>query len=249
MADIATTRAGRDIIWHDAGLLPRMEPDLFDPDWLDRTGRLTGTSTGRNTAWFLHHQGRDMVLRHYWRGGMVGRVIKDRYWREPVENTRAMREFTLLAWMQDQGLPVPRPVAARMRPGLFFYRADLLMERIPDSRPLADVLAQGALPVADWMRIGAVIARLHASGVDHTDLNCRNILLDAQGQIWLIDFDKCMRRPQGPWAQANLDRLERSLLKEKTKVPDLHWTDPDFGALLEGYRATAGLVGGGGAVT
>jgi 3-deoxy-D-manno-octulosonic acid kinase len=243
MADITTTRAGRDIIWHDAALLPQIEPGLFDPDWLNRTGRLTGTSTGRNTAWFLHHQGQDMVLRHYWRGGMVGRVIKDRYWREPVENTRAMREFTLLDWMHGQGLPVPRPIAARVRPGLLSYRADLLMARIPDTRPLADILTKTALPATDWGRIGAVIARMHALGVDHSDLNCRNILLDGAGDIWLIDFDKCARRQPGAWAQANLDRLERSLRKEKTKQPHLHWNDPDFAALRDGYHTTAGQTG------
>ena len=239
MAEIRTTRAGTQVIWHDAALLPQVTPDLFDPDWLDRTGRLTGTSTGRNTAWFLNHQGHDMVLRHYWRGGMVGRVIKDRYWREPVENSRAMREFTLLDWMHGQGLPVPRPVAARYCAAWPFYRADLLMERLSDTRPLADVLAAGVLPVADWMRIGAVIAQMHRAGVDHSDLNCRNILLDGAGKVWLIDFDKCKRRPAGPWAQQNIDRLERSLLKEKGKVPDLHFSAPDFGALLEGYRAPA----------
>lgn len=224
------------MIWHDAELLPQMEPQLFDPLWLDQSGRLTGTSTGRNTAWFLRHEGQDMVLRHYWRGGMVGRVIKDRYWREPVENSRAMREFTLLDWMHGQGLPVPRPVAARYSRVWPFYRADLLMQRLPDTRTLAEILATGALPVADWMRIGAVIARMHRLGVHHTDLNCRNILLDGDGQIWLIDFDKCNRRPQGRWIQDSLDRLERSLLKERTKVPHLHWTDPDWGALLEGHR-------------
>lgn len=236
MADITTGRNGAQVIWHDADLLPGFQSDLFDPRWLARTGRLTGTSTGRNTAWFLRHDGRDMVLRHYWRGGMVGRIVKDLYLREPVDRSRAMREFTLLGWMRDQGLPVPRPVAARFSPLGPWYRADLLMERIPDTRPLADILAQASLLVGDWMRIGAVIARFHKAGVHHSDLNCRNILLDGTGGIWLIDFDKCERRPQGRWAQDNLQRLERSLLKEKGKVPGLHWTDPDWGALLEGYR-------------
>jgi len=243
MADIATTRAGKDIIWHDQHLLPQMEPGLFNPDWLKKTGHLTGTSTGRNTAWFLHHQGRDMVLRHYWRGGMVGRIVKDRYWRAPIAATRAMREFTLLAWMHDHGLPVPRPIAARVSPGLLSYRADLLMERIPNTTTLADRLAQSALPAATSARIGAVIARMHALGVDHTDLNCRNILLDAQGGIWLIDFDKCSRRQPGPWAQDNLDRLERSLRKEKTKQPALHWNKADCAALRDGYRASAAQSG------
>jgi 3-deoxy-D-manno-octulosonic acid kinase len=238
MTERVTTSIGGTVIWHDASLLPRLDPQIFDPDWLERTGCLTGQSTGRNTAWFLHHAGRDMVLRHYWRGGMVGWVIKDRYLREPVAQSRAMREFTLLGWMHDQGLPVPRPIAARHVPAGLFYRADLLMERIPDTRPLADLLTDGALPQGLWHAIGALIARMHGLGVDHSDLNCRNILLDGAGKPWLIDFDKCARRPAGPWAQANIDRLERSLRKEKGKVPALHWNDADWQALLGGYRAT-----------
>jgi 3-deoxy-D-manno-octulosonic acid kinase len=244
MADITTARNGGEVIWHDAELVPTFENGLFDPDWLAHTGRLTGSSTGRNTAWFLRHDGRDMVLRHYWRGGMVGRLVKDLYLREPVDRSRAMREFTLLGWMRDEGLPVPRPVAARFSPIGPWYRADLLMERIPDTRPLADLLAENPLPVDLWSRIGAMIARFHAAGVHHSDLNCRNILLDGAGDIWLIDFDKCSRRPQGGWMQENIDRLERSLMKEKGKVPALHWAASDWQALTDGYRNAEPTVAG-----
>jgi len=236
MAEIAVFTQDKDIVWHDPDMLEKVDMRLFDPHWLVESGRLTGTSTGRNTAWFAHHAGRDMVLRHYWRGGMVGRFIKDLYLLEPVENSRAMREFTLLDWMHAQGLPVPRPIAARFSRAGLWYKADLLMEMIPDARPLADLLRGTALGEYDWMRIGAVIARMHRVGVQHSDLNCRNILLDGSGQIWLIDFDKCERRLPGKWAQQNLDRLERSLAKEKAKVLDLRWTELDWGALLEGYR-------------
>lgn len=242
MAEVAVTRQAGSVIWSDPALLPMPEPRLFDPDWLRTAGHLTGTSTGRNTAWFVHFAGRDMVLRHYWRGGMVGRIIADRYLRQPVAASRAMREFTLLRWMHAQGLPVPRAIAARFTPAGLWYKADLLMERIADSAPLADRLATAPLPPAHWAQIGAVIARMHALGINHTDLNCRNILLDDHDRIWLIDFDKCDRRPQdngkpGRWAQDNLDRLHRSLRKEQGKVAGLHWSPPDWDALVAGYHA------------
>lgn len=240
MAEIATHSADGQVIWYDSTLLPELEPRLFDPDWLRETAALTGQSTGRNTAWFLHHGGRRMVLRHYWRGGMVGRFIKDRYLRVPVRQSRAMREFTLLRWMQDQGLPVPRAIAARFCAAGPWYRADLLMEKIADSRTLADHLAKAPLPAPDWQRIGAVIARMHRLGVHHSDLNCRNILLDGKNQVWLIDFDKCDRRPSGEWTQANLDRLHRSLAKEKGKVPSLCWGEAEWLGLLAGYHAAQG---------
>lgn len=240
MAEIATHRADGQVIWYDSTVLPQIEPGLFDPDWLRQTAALTGQSQGRNTAWFLHHAGQDMVLRHYWRGGMVGRFNKDLYLRVAMENSRAMREFTLLRWMRDQGLPVPRAVAARYAPAGVFYRADLLMERISDTWTLADHLAKTPLSAPDWERVGAVIARMHGLGVQHADLNCRNILLDGQDQVWLIDFDKCDRRPPGAWSQANLERLHRSFAKEKGKVTGLYWDEAAWLALLAGYRAMQG---------
>jgi 3-deoxy-D-manno-octulosonic acid kinase len=61
--------------------------------------------------------------------------------------------------------------------------------------------------------VGALIARFHAAGVDHADLNAHNILV-ADGKLWLIDFDGGEIRGTGTaWKLANLARLKRSLLK------------------------------------
>ena len=58
-----------------------------------------------------------------------------------------------------------------------------------------------------------MLARFHRAGLDHADLNAHNILLDAAGNPWLIDFDRSRRRADGSWRQSNLDRLARSLAK------------------------------------
>ena len=114
------------------------------------------------------------------------------------------------------------------------------MERINGTRTLADHLLTAPLSAPDWQRVGAVIARMHGLGVHHSDLNCRNILLDGQDQVWLIDFDKCDRRPPGQWAQDNLERLHRSFTKEKAKYPALRWDEGAWQALLAGYRTAQG---------
>ena len=166
----------------------------------------------------------------------MGKLIKDMYLRVPVDKSRAMREFKLLQWMKVQDLPVPRPVAACFSPVGPAYRADLLMERIADAQTIADLLTRHALSHEDWMKVGEVIARMHLSGVYHSDLNCRNILLDRRGKVWLIDFDKCERRPPGGWCQENLERLKRSLTKVKAGLPEFFWEETDFKALLQGYQ-------------
>ena len=237
MTPIKTLQEDGSVIWQAPGVFAHLEPRMFDPVWLRKSGALTGSSIGRHEAHFLRLDGRDMVLRHYHRGGLIGRINKDLFLRQPVGKSRAMREFHLLQWMHDQGLPVPLPYACRFVPSGLFYRTDLMMERIMDTRTLAEALRAAPLPQQTWHRIGAVVARLHGLGVDHTDLNCRNILLDAAGQVWLIDFDKCHRRAAGNWTGGNLLRLKRSLEKERRNWPSLHYGDADWWAFQSGYDA------------
>jgi 3-deoxy-D-manno-octulosonic acid kinase len=58
-----------------------------------------------------------------------------------------------------------------------------------------------------------MIKRFHQAGLDHVDLNARNILVDPHGKPWLIDLDRCRLRAAGKWQEANLSRLARSIQK------------------------------------
>jgi len=53
---------------------------------------------------------------------------------------------------------------------------------------------------------------LHAAGADHADLNAHNILLDGDGVVSVIDFDRGRLRNGGSWMRRNLARLQRCLL-------------------------------------
>lgn len=223
------------VIRYDAGLLAQMEPGLFDVGWLERQRHLRGISAGRNQAYFIHYAEQDMVLRHFRRGGLVGRLNRSLYAGRCIRATRAMREFDLLQWMYAQELPVPRPVAACVWRWGPLYRAALLTLRIAEARPLQELLAEDVVPHEVWVRVGAVIGRMHAAGVYHSDLNCRNILIDGGGQVWLIDFDKCDRRAAGAWRAQNLARLQRSLRKEQAKGA-ARWDAQDWDALMRGYE-------------
>ena len=228
------------VIWYDSTVIESMDPRLFEPDWLRAQGHLQGSSQGRGNAHFLHFEDHDMVLRAFRRGGFFGKFNRNRYIYARVGGSRAMQEFTLLDWMRAQGLRVPRPIAARHRTSGLFYRADLITERIPDARPLAEVLLERSLQERTWFKIGAVTKQLHSLGVHHADLNGRNILLDANERAWLIDFDKCKRRAPGGWMQRNLARLRRSLEKTRRMHPELNWTTQDWATLLSGYAHSSG---------
>jgi tRNA A-37 threonylcarbamoyl transferase component Bud32 len=234
-AGFVEIRQGADICWLREDSLPSLSSDVFEPSFWQARNAVTGTATGRGTTWFVRHGDGELVLRHYRRGGLFGRLVKDLYAGIDPGNSRAMRELALLAAMREEGLPVPVPIGARLRRVGPLYRADLLIARISSARDLLAVLQTGTLSADQWQQIGAMIGRFHSAGIDHTDLNIHNILLDDAGQSWLIDFDKCSRRTAGDWQQANLARLRRSLDKEKRIDPGLCWNGAEWQALLKGY--------------
>jgi 3-deoxy-D-manno-octulosonic-acid transferase len=224
-----------------AGYALRVDAERFadaDPARLDPARwpqRLPVASGGRGAAWFVGDAQHAYVLRHYRRGGRMA-WLGDRYLRSAPPRTRAVAEFALLRRLRAWGLAVPRPGAARATYHGAFVRCDLLVERIDGAEDLVQRLARAPLAPAQWQAIGAAIASLHAHGVDHRDLNARNILLDAQARVWLVDFDRCAVRPPGRWQAANLARLQRSLHKEAARADTWHAdVARDFGELARGY--------------
>jgi 3-deoxy-D-manno-octulosonic acid kinase len=189
------------------------DPHWFEPEHWRARSAAQATTGGRGGALFISTPIGDCALRHYRRGGMAARVLGDRYlWTGP-EHTRSFSEFRLLQSLREMNLPVPQPIAARYRRRGAQYRADILTRRVERASTLAELVAQGKLDGAVAAQVGAEIARFHAQGVYHADLNAHNILL-ADAAVWLIDFDRGVLRPRARvWQLANLARLKRSLLK------------------------------------
>jgi len=232
-------RDGRHYHQFAPGLLPAADW-VFEPAELQRRELITRRASGRHSAYLFRCGEHGYVLRHYWRGGIVARLVEDRYLWTGLERTRAWREWQLLRTLTADGLPVPQPAGLRViRRGLL-YRADLITLELPQTRTLVEHLEQEALEPNTWRRIGATIRRLHERGAWHADLNARNILLDADGGIFVIDWDKgALRPPRARWMQANLDRLQRSLAKLAMQEPTLHYDDHCMAELRAGHAAAA----------
>ncbi len=234
------THSKQDHILYDAELIENPTASYFETEsWL-KCDALKGIAQGRGSSAFISFAGQDYVLRHYRRGGLVARFVQDRYFWPGLSQTRAWREWHLLAELWKMKLPVPRPVAARvLRLGLF-YRADILMCRIPESETLADSLMKSAMAAPLWQKLGRTLRDFHDLGVYHADLNAGNILLDGQENFHLIDFDRgTLRRPNRRWQRANILRLKRSLDKFYDKAEAgqtcFYFTELDWQALLQGY--------------
>jgi 3-deoxy-D-manno-octulosonic acid kinase len=220
-------------ILYDAARLRKPDAAMFTRDYWRSRGALEEFAGGRGTVSLLHAEEGDWVLRHYRRGGFAARVSADRYVWTGANATRSFREWRLLADLHRQGLPVPVPVAAYFERHGATYRADIITARLQNARTLTQVIEVESLPASVWQRIGATIARFHAAGVHHADLNANNIML-VESEIFLLDFDRGRMRARGPWEADVIARLRRSLDKKKSNNPRAHFNQDDWSALLAG---------------
>src|SRR5699024_7484864 len=203
-------------ILYEPSTASQIEPEWFEPQYWQQQGRLLGGAPGRGTSCFVQGPQQGFVLRHYHRGGLVGKLLKDIYLWTGLHRSRPWQEMHMLAALWSKGLPVPAPVAARIqRYGLIWYSADLITATLPDVEPLAEVIHQ--LPMALLQNVGSTVRRFHEEGLYHVDLNPRNIVINLiTEEVFILDFDRC-RLFDGALdplrARRNLDRLHRGLVK------------------------------------
>jgi 3-deoxy-D-manno-octulosonic acid kinase len=241
-AQIRRNRAGA--ILFDADLVPDIPDEAFTADAWPASAPVSGEarSTGRGSTVIVSGEQGDFVLRHFRRGGLIGRIVSDSYLWLGEEATRAFREWRLLSELRRMELPVPRPAAARYSRSGLTYRADMLTALIPDVMSLSERLASTHIPEDFWQMLGTGIALFHKAGVCHADLNAYNVQLGQDDKLWLIDFDRGRLRQPGTWQQKNLARLRRSLRKIKRIDPSLQYSDSDWAAFLEGYFNSSRLA-------
>jgi 3-deoxy-D-manno-octulosonic acid kinase len=217
-----------DQIGHDVSELFRMAP----------SDRVAG---GRGWVEFARWHGMEVAIRHYRRGGLPARLLHDCYlwWRDSA--TRAVREWRLLVKLRALGLPVVMPLAVRVERQLLCWRGDIVTQRI-EAITLADWLQHRHLSPVIGTAIGRALRRLHDAGVNHADLNARNILLTPDGEPWIIDLDRGAIRNydwrwwRGGWRNANLRRLRRSLTRIRRQQPGSLFDDEDWRLILQGYH-------------
>lgn len=240
---IETFQQGRVYCQYDKSEISQFCPEMLDAQFWQQHSAITGSAQGRGTTWFVkyhqdpHSSEQHWVLRHYYRGGLIGKLINDSYWFNSHQNTRAAKEFALLDKMQQLALPAPKPIAYRVVRNGLLYHADLLSSRIENAQDLVAILTNKTLPHEQWKKIGATIKRFHDHSIYHHDLNAHNILIDNKDDVYIIDFDRGEVRPENKsaWQQANMARLQRSFVKELALLNPFHFSQDSWRSLLEGY--------------
>lgn len=169
-------------IIYDNDLISENIEDCFSATYWQQKNSVIGSAQGRGTTWFVQLPTLQGALRHYRRGGLFGKLIADHYIFSSWEKTRSIQEFRLLVKLNQAGVNVPKPIAARVKKNAFCYQADLLSEKISDASDLVDILQHRSLSKPEYQAIGRQIKKLHNAQVNHTDLNIHNILLDKTGK-------------------------------------------------------------------
>ena len=230
-------QSDQDWIIFDPELIAQPQAAHFQAEqWGDA---IVGAAEGRQAAYFIDHGQDSWVLRHYWRGGLPGALLRDQYVYLGRDWSRPFKEWRILARAHADGVHVPRPVAARVSRSGLVYRGDILMQRIEHARSLADLLADNLMLPPLWRSLALTIARCHQAGYWHADLNARNVLC-RDGQWWIIDFDRARQRGPGHWGFENIRRLKRSLDKLQFRG-QLRYRQADWNDFVEAWHH--GLVG------
>lgn len=161
------------------------------------------------------------VVRRYRRGGwLAAPLLGERYLRLGVE--RPLREAEASAEARCRGIATPRVVAGAVYRNGPFYRADLITEFIADASDLVDTLFRAEHSDSERAEIlygvGKLVGKSAAAGIEHRDLNARNVLLERglYGFVpLLLDLDRCRVLPPGVAGNPApmLKRLVRSLRK------------------------------------
>tara|TARA_R110000868_G_scaffold57472_8_gene177391 strand:+ start:100 stop:834 length:735 start_codon:yes stop_codon:yes gene_type:complete len=235
MAIIQQKTINSHVMLFDEEHFPKPTPKMFTGQYWQTQNAIIGQAKGRGTTYFFQHNNNEYVLRHYRRGGLIGKVLSDQYLYIGLEQSRAWQEFKLLQYMQTLDLACPTPIAAMLNKSGLYYQADIISAKIQGAQDLHHILLDRILTPDVWQKIGQTIAEFHNHQIYHHDLNIHNIMLDAKHGVWLIDFDKCGIRQGENWKRSNMARLKRSFEKEK-RLGNIYWESADWQKLMTAYK-------------
>jgi 3-deoxy-D-manno-octulosonic acid kinase len=157
MPNIQQKTVKSQIILFDAEHFYAPMPDIFTSQYWHIKHAITGEAKGRGTTYFFQHNNNEYVLRHYRRGGLIGKVMNDQYLYTGLEQSRAWQEFKLMQHMQTLGLTAPKPSAAMVTKHGLCYQADIISARIPNAQDLHHVLQESSLTADVWQKIGQTL--------------------------------------------------------------------------------------------
>jgi 3-deoxy-D-manno-octulosonic acid kinase len=191
--------------------------------------------------------GRWMVrrLRH---GGMLSSATRGLFLR--WAGNRPQNELIISCALARRGIPTPAVVAAVIYPAGPFYRGEVAREFVEARGDLAGCLFDPELARPDERTAlmgaaGTLVGNLHKAGLDHPDLNLRNILIVSRPgtdalEAWILDLEKCRlaRDLPGRAREAMLARLRRSVSRFEA-ASGIRVSPSEWSVFMDAYREAA----------
>ncbi|MGH7477471.1 MAG: lipopolysaccharide kinase InaA family protein [Longimicrobiales bacterium] len=179
------------------------------------------TVQGRGTAYIVPFGGGRVVVRHYRRGGRLAAVLGDRYLRAAMP--RPVRELRTSRAAAERGIPVADVLAVAVyQPVSLLYRGDAVTSYVSGASDLAArVFGDAATPASAAAAAevaGHTVRRAHDRGLEHRDLNLKNVLIAERagalsGVIIDLDRARVVDTLSDAARRAMLARFERSWRK------------------------------------
>ena len=156
-----------------------------------------------------------VVVKSYHRGGLLRHLFGSIHTR--MFQTRCRLESNTLAAVQAFGGKVPKPVAY-VEEGEFFYFAWLVTEKIEGSKTLIQYISEHPEQAKEKLEmLSEQIRILIRKKVHHIDLHPGNAVVDNQGAVWLVDFDRAYQYEgsQNRLRDLYLRRWRRAVIKHR----------------------------------
>lgn len=182
---------------------------------------------------------RELPGRRVWRDGdsVVKAFRHPSPWLRWRDAVRARRELAVLRALRERGLPVPEPLAferierAACARIAWIHDAPTLEQRLDASeleleraRGIGDATARAAIRARRraWLEATAcTLARFTAAGLRQPDWHPKNVLIDAEDRVHVIDLHKArLVRPTATLAQDGARRFA-SLVFERATPAEL----------------------------
>jgi 3-deoxy-D-manno-octulosonic acid kinase len=162
-----------------------------------------------------------VVVKYYTRGGVIRHFVKRRYLR--WGNIRSQAEFEMLHKINSLGVNAPKPIAYAYR-GTMIYSAWLVTEEIKKHQTLAQLsLSDPDRAISLVSQVATHVGTLIGNNIHHVDLHPGNVLVDADSNIFLIDFDKARvrQRNRQKLQTKYIGRWKRAVFKHR--LPEELW--------------------------
>ena len=194
------------------------------------------------------------VVREYWHGGLLGKVLKDLFW----DVSRPLRELSICE-VARRGHINTTEIIAIIKNKIVgpFYKFQLVTREITNSVDLIELLLSPEKNQLDIKKreiinkLAMAVKEMHDAGIYHADLHLKNILVQSDGgervNVYIIDLDKSKQYEKISFQRRmkNIMRLDRSLEKFKRNIkenlnlfvevkPDLPMVDVDRIDMLAG---------------